>query len=47
MDLHNTEVTISKDGLEKTNLTKAECNDLARFTSLLVRNYGSHSEQSI
>jgi len=25
---------------EKTNLTKAECNDLAKFTSLLVKNYG-------
>jgi len=25
---------------EKTNLTKAERNDLAKFTSLLVKNYG-------
>ena len=32
---------------EKANLTKAERNDLAKFTSLLVRNYGGHSEQSI
>ena len=25
---------------EKANLTKAECNDLAKFTSLLIKNYG-------
>jgi len=25
---------------EKADLTKAECNDLAKFTSLLIRNYG-------
>ncbi len=25
---------------EKANLTKGECNDLAKFTSLLVNNYG-------
>ncbi len=26
---------------EKANLTKTECNDLAKFTSLLIKNYGS------
>ena len=26
---------------EKTNLTKAECNELAKFTSLLIKNYGA------
>ena len=25
---------------EKANLTKAECNSLAKFTSLLIKNYG-------
>ena len=25
---------------EKANLTKTECNDLAKFTSLLIKNYG-------
>ena len=25
---------------EKSNLTKSECNDLAKITSLLIKNYG-------
>ena len=25
---------------EKANLTKAECNQLAKFTSLIMKNYG-------
>ncbi|MDA3870183.1 MAG: type II toxin-antitoxin system RelE/ParE family toxin [Gammaproteobacteria bacterium] len=25
---------------EKANLTKSECNDLTKFTSLLIKNYG-------
>ena len=25
---------------EKSNLTKAECNELSKFTSLLIKNYG-------
>jgi len=27
---------------EKANLTKSESNDLAKFTSLLIKNYGGH-----
>ena len=29
---------------EKANLSKSERNDLAKFTSLLVKNYGGHNE---
>ena len=29
---------------EKSNLSKSERNDLAKFTSLLVKNYGGHNE---
>ncbi len=29
---------------EKANLTKDERNDLAKFTSLIVKNYGGHHE---
>jgi len=29
---------------EKANLTKAERNDLARYTSLLIKNYGGQDE---
>jgi hypothetical protein len=32
---------------EKANLSKAERNELAKFTSLLVKNYGGHNEKSI
>lgn len=32
---------------EKANLSRGERNELATFTSLLVENYGSSSEQSI
>jgi hypothetical protein len=29
---------------EKTNLTKAECNELNTFTTLLVKKFGGHNE---
>jgi hypothetical protein len=29
---------------EKANLSKSERNDLAKFTSLLIKNYGGHNE---
>ena len=29
---------------EKANLTKTECNDLAKFTLLLIKNYGGKNE---
>jgi len=29
---------------EKSNLSKSECNDLAKITSLIVKNYGGHNE---
>ena len=29
---------------EKANLSKSERNDLAKFTSLLVKSYGGHNE---
>ena len=28
---------------KKANLTKTECNDLAKFTSLLIKNYGGRN----
>ncbi len=32
---------------EKTNLTKGERNELTKFTSQLIKNYGGQNEQSI
>ena len=29
---------------DKANLTKAECNELAKFTSLLIKHYGGQNE---